>query len=56
MHMRGMTDSAFIERSRYYLAHEYPAKIRLAVAELPRDVVWWRPNEESNGSERLQND
>lgn len=56
MHMRGMTDSAFIERSRYYLAHEYAAKIRLAVAELPRDVVWWRPNEESNGSERLQND
>ncbi|MEO8576342.1 MAG: DinB family protein [Gemmatimonadales bacterium] len=43
-----MSDSAFIERSRYYLATEYPAKIRLAVSELPHDVLWWRPNEESN--------
>ena len=48
MHIHRMSDSAFIERSRYYLATEYPAKIRLAVAALPHDIVWWRPNEESN--------
>ena len=48
MHIHGMIDSAFIERSRYYLAREYPAKIRLAVSDLPRQIVWWRQNEESN--------
>ena len=48
MHIHGMSDSAFLERSRYYLANEYPAKIRLAVSELAHDAIWWRPNEESN--------
>jgi|SRR5687768_11237855 len=48
MHIHGMSDSAFIERSRYYLAREYPAKIRLAVSDLPHETIWWRPNEESN--------
>jgi len=48
MHIEGMSDSAFLERSRYYLANEYPAKIRLAVSALPRETLWWRPNEESN--------
>ena len=43
-----MSDAAFIERSRYYLACEYPAKIRLAVAGLPHEIVWWRANDESN--------
>lgn len=43
-----MTGQSFIERSRYYLAREYPAKIRLAVEGLPDDMVWKRPAEESN--------
>lgn len=43
-----MAEQSFLERSRYYLATEYPAKIRLAVAPLPREVVWRRPDEDSN--------
>lgn len=43
-----MSDSSFIERSRYFLAYEYPTKIRMAVVGLPQDIVWWRANEESN--------
>lgn len=43
-----VTDSSFIERSRYYLANEYPAKIRIAVGNLPREVIWWRENEACN--------
>lgn len=43
-----MTQSAFLERSRYYLAYEYPTKIRLAVEVLGEDVIWRRPNDESN--------
>ena len=38
----------FLERSRYYLGVEYPAKIRVAVSAVPRDRIWWRPNESSN--------
>lgn len=38
----------FIERSRYYLGVEYPAKIRVAVSAVPLDRLWWRPNESSN--------
>jgi len=38
----------FLERSRYYLGVEYPAKIRIAVLALPSDRLWWRPNPQSN--------
>lgn len=40
--------SSFLERSRYYLAHEYPAKLRLVLRETPAPAVWHRPNEGSN--------
>src|SRR5687768_10101669 len=43
-----MAEQSFIERSRYYLAFEYPEKIKLAVLPLPDDVIWQRPNEQSN--------
>ena len=38
----------FLERSRYYLADEYPAKIRQCVAALPEGELWTRSNESSN--------
>ena len=40
--------SLFLERSRYYLVTEYRTKLRLAVEVLPPDLLWWRPNEQSN--------
>jgi uncharacterized damage-inducible protein DinB len=40
--------SAFLERSRYYLCTEYPAKLARAIEVLPADRVWWRPNESVN--------
>ena len=43
-----MADPPFIERSRYYLAYEYPTKIRLAVSALDEAAIWRRPNPESN--------
>ena len=43
-----MTQNPFLERSRYYLAYEYPTKIRLAVENLDETVIWKRANEESN--------
>ncbi|HZJ01331.1 MAG TPA: DinB family protein [Gemmatimonadaceae bacterium] len=48
-----MTQSPFLERSRYYLAYEYPTKIRLAVENLDDAVMWKRPNEESNSIANL---
>jgi uncharacterized damage-inducible protein DinB len=39
---------AFLERSRYYLCTEYPAKLAAAVAVLPADRLWWRPNDSVN--------
>jgi len=41
-------DQLFVERARDYLSNEYPAKLRLAIAALPDDKLWWRPNEASN--------
>jgi uncharacterized damage-inducible protein DinB len=38
----------FIERSRHYLALEYPAKIRRCLDALPADAVWRRADEHSN--------
>lgn len=39
---------SFIHQSRYYLTEEYPAKLRLALADLPEDVIWQRANDSSN--------
>jgi uncharacterized damage-inducible protein DinB len=41
-------DRLFLDRARDYLADEYPAKLRLAMAALPEDRLWWRPNDGSN--------
>ena len=41
-------DRLFVERARDYLANEYPAKLRITIAALPHDKLWWRPNESSN--------
>jgi len=43
-----MAENPFLERSRYYLAYEYPTKIRLAVGALDETVIWKRLNEQSN--------
>ena len=43
-----MQDNQFLERSRYYLAYEYPTKIRQALTSLDETVVWRRANAESN--------
>ena len=39
---------AFLARSRYYLAEEYPAKLRKCIAALPEGAVWERANDSSN--------
>jgi uncharacterized damage-inducible protein DinB len=38
----------FLSRSRYWLAKEYPIKIRRCVEALPPAALWARPNESSN--------
>lgn len=38
----------FLERSRYYLGIEYPAKIAMAMEAIPDDRLWWRPNPAAN--------
>ena len=38
----------FIERSRHYLAFEYPAKIRQCLDTLPPDATWQRSDAQSN--------
>ena len=43
-----MAEPAFVERSRYYLAYEYPTKIRLAVEALDEASIWKRETGESN--------
>ena len=45
--------AAFLDRSRYYLGVEYPRKIRLALAALPPERLWWRPNASSNSAGNL---
>jgi len=40
--------SLFLERSRYFLGTEYLTKLKSAVAAIPADRVWWRPDELSN--------
>jgi uncharacterized damage-inducible protein DinB len=44
---------AFIEEARRYLCREYPAKIRIALARLPEEDLWWRANEVSNSAGHL---
>ena len=46
-------DARFLERSRYYLGVEYPAKIRAALGAMPPDAIWWRPNEDANSAGNL---
>lgn len=46
-------DARFLERSRYYLGVEYPAKISAALLAMPAAQVWWRPNESSNSAGNL---
>lgn len=43
-----MISKEFLGKSRYYLATEYPSKIRLAVQELSYEDVWRRANDQSN--------
>jgi len=43
-----MSEPAFVERSRYYLAYEYPTKIRLALESLDETQIWKRENPDSN--------
>jgi uncharacterized damage-inducible protein DinB len=43
----------FLERSRYYLGVEYPAKLRRALLAIPTDKLWWRPNEAANSAGNL---
>ena len=43
----------FLERTRYYLGVEYPAKIRLALLAMPNDRLWWRANPSSNSAGNL---
>jgi hypothetical protein len=38
----------FIDRSRAYLTDEYRIKLRKTMDALPPEMLWWRPNEESN--------
>jgi uncharacterized damage-inducible protein DinB len=40
--------TAFVERSRHYLAFEYPTKIRRCLDVLPSDALWRREDEHSN--------
>ncbi|MBC7895897.1 MAG: DUF1572 family protein [Cytophagaceae bacterium] len=46
-------DVRFIERARYYLGVEYPAKIRAALKAMPDEAVWWRPHDEANSAGNL---
>ena len=38
----------FIDRSRHYLLVENRTKLHAAVAALPAEALWWRPNDGSN--------
>lgn len=43
----------FIDRSRYYLGVEYPAKIRAALLAMPDEAIWWRPHDDANSAGNL---
>ncbi len=38
----------FIDRSRAYLTDEFRIKLRKTLDALPDEMLWWRPNDESN--------
>ena len=38
----------FIDKSRSYLTDEYRLKLRKTMQALPPEMLWWRPNDESN--------
>lgn len=38
----------FLSRSRYWLAKEYPIKLRRCIEMLPEAALWARPNDSSN--------
>ena len=42
------TATAFLDRSRHYLAFEYPTKIARCLDVLPPAALWRRPDEQSN--------
>jgi len=46
--MSAPLDVLFLDSARGYLTGEYPAKLRLALAALPEERLWWRPNDGSN--------
>ena len=48
-----MAEPAFVERSRYYLAYEYPTKIRLALEALDETSIWKRETQDSNSIANL---
>jgi|SRR5690242_2872453 len=43
-----MDTQTFIDRSRAYLTDEYRIKLRKTIDSLPPEMLWWRPNEQSN--------
>jgi uncharacterized damage-inducible protein DinB len=47
-HRRMDITSTFLERSRHYLALEYPTKIRRCLDVLPATALWRRSDESSN--------
>jgi uncharacterized damage-inducible protein DinB len=44
---------AFVEQSRKYLRDDYLPRLRKALARLPEDDLWWKPNEASNSTGNL---
>src|SRR5215471_4523450 len=48
LHMSAPLDVLFLDSARGYLTGEYPAKLRVALAALPEERLWWRPNDGSN--------
>lgn len=43
-----MSHGEFLERSRYYLAVEYPAKLKLSLDAVDDDAIWARSGPDSN--------
>ena len=38
----------FLDKSRALLLQDYLPKVEHCVSSLPGDMLWWRPNEQSN--------
>ncbi|MBI1761160.1 MAG: DUF1572 family protein [Acidobacteria bacterium] len=39
---------AFLRQARFRLREDYPVKLRLALAPMNEEQIWWRPNNASN--------